>query len=315
MDALEPVTIHATIGSLADAARTRLLLLLGRHELSVNELCAVVQMPQSTVSRHLKVLVDEGWLVSRADGPSRYYRMSGRLEPTAKRLWQVVREDLTVRAESVQDEARVEQVLHERRTRSQEYFASFAGQWEKTRADLFGAHAGFAGLMSLLGDDLVIGDLGCGTGVVAAELAPVAGRVIAVDESKAMLSAAKRRVSPFANVELRFGQLESLPISAGELDAAVLSLVLHYIAEPERVLSEARRAMKVGGRVVVVDMMAHGRADYREQMGHVWQGFREDQMRGWMEECGFERMKWRGLTAATDARGPMLFAMSGVAGA
>jgi SAM-dependent methyltransferase len=312
MDTVDPTSLHATIGSLADVTRTRLLLVLARHELSVNELCAVVRLPQSTVSRHLKVLADEGWLASRADGPSRFYRMSTRLDPTARRLWQVVREELSARAESAQDEARVEQVLSERRTRSQEFFSSAAGQWESMRSDLFGAHAGFAGLLSLLSDDVVIGDLGCGTGIVSAELAAVASRVIAVDESKAMLAAAKRRVSSFDNVELRVGQLESLPIADAELDAAVLSLVLHYVAEPVRVLAEARRALRPGGRVVVVDMMAHAHAEYREQMGHVWQGFSEEQLRAWLEECGFTRLRWRGLPAAADAKGPMLFAMSGV---
>lgn len=305
--------IHATIGSLADPTRTRLLLLLSRHELSVNELCAAVQLPQSTVSRHLKLLSDEDWLITRSEGPSRYYRLAPRLEPTAKRLWQVVRSDLAKQPEAAQDEARARQVQSERRTRSQEFFSSAAGQWDGLRAELFGAHAGFAGLLALVADDVVIGDLGCGTGVVSAELAPYAGRVIAVDESRAMLSAARRRLHDCDNVELRSGALEALPIDDGELDAAVLSLVLHYVPEPVAVLSEARRALKPGGRLVLVDMIAHGRAEYREAMGHVWQGFTEEQVRAWLAECGFERVRWRGLAAEPGAKGPVLFAASGTA--
>jgi SAM-dependent methyltransferase len=304
--------IHGRLGSLADATRTRLLLLLSRHELSVNELCAAVQLPQSTVSRHLKVLSDEGWLGTRSEGPSRYYRLA-RLEGTPRRLWQVVREDLARRPEAVQDEARAAQVLSERRTRSQEFFSSAAGQWDAVRAELFGVHAALAGLLALLGDDIVIGDLGCGTGVVAAELAPFAGRVIAVDESKAMLTAARRRLGSCDNVELRAGALEALPVSDGELDAAVLSLVLHYVPEPVRALQEARRVVRRGGRIVVVDMLEHGRAEYREAMGHVWQGFTQEQMTGWLEESGFERVRWRSLVAEAGAKGPVLFAASGVA--
>src|SRR5690606_10808799 len=142
--------------------------------------------------------------------------------------------------------SRATQVLSERRTRSQEFFSSAAGQWDALRAELFGAHAGLAGLLALMDDDLVIGDLGCGTGAVSAELAPYAGRVIAVDESRAMLSAARRRLHDCDNVELRSGALEALPIEDGELDAAVMSLVLHYVPEPVAVLSEARRALKPG---------------------------------------------------------------------
>ncbi|HEX6307478.1 MAG TPA: metalloregulator ArsR/SmtB family transcription factor, partial [Longimicrobiales bacterium] len=256
--------IHGRIGSLADPTRTRLLLLLARHELSVGELCAAVQLPQSTVSRHLKLLSDEEWVVTRSEGPSRYYRLAPRLDAAAKRLWQVVRDELASTAEAAQDEARAVQLLSERRTRSQEFFSSRAGQWDAVRTELFGARAGLAGLLALLRDDAVMGDLGCGTGAVAAELAPYVGRVIAVDESKAMLASARRRLHGRDNVELRAGSLEALPIEDGELDAAVMSLVLHYVPEPVAALSEARRSIVPGGRILVVDMMAHGRAEYRE---------------------------------------------------
>jgi SAM-dependent methyltransferase len=302
--------IHGRLGSLADATRTRLLLLLARHELSVGELCGALQLPQSTVSRHLKTLGDEGWLSTRSEGPSRFYRMSTRLDGTSRRLWAVVREELARRPESAGDEARAQQVLAARRTRSQEFFSTAAGQWDAVRAELFGARGGLAGLLALLGDDVIIGDLGCGTGAGAAELAPFAGRVIAVDESKAMLSAARRRLQPFGNVELRHGALESLPLGNDELDAALLSLVLHYVPEPALALAEACRALKPGGRLVVVDMLQHGRAEYREQFGHVWQGFGEAQVRGWMEEAGFTGVRWHGLAPDPSAKGPVLFAAS-----
>jgi hypothetical protein len=71
--------------------------------------------------------------------------------------------------------------------------------------------------------------------------------------------------------------------------------------------------LKAGGRLIVVDMMAHGHAEYREAMGHVWQGFTEEQMRAWLAECGFTRVRWRGLAAEPGAKGPVLFAASGVA--
>src|SRR5690606_14571193 len=207
-------------------------------------------------------------------------------------------------------EARAVQVLSERRTRSQEFFSSRAGQWDAVRSELFGARAGLAGLLALLPDDVVIGDLGWGTGVVGAELSPYVGRVVAVDESRAVLSAARRRLHDRGNVELRSGSLEALPVEDAELDAAVLSLVLHYVPEPVAALSEARRVLVSGGRVVVVDMMAHGRTEYREAMGHVWQGFTEDQVRAWLAECGFADVRWRALPPESGAKGPVLFAAS-----
>lgn len=301
------VDVHARLGSLADANRTRLLLLLARHELSVNELCGAVQLPQSTVSRHLKVLSEEGWLISRAEGPSRFYRLAPRLDRGARRLWRVVRDELAEDPEAAQDEARATQVLGQRRARAREFFSTAAAQWDALRTELVGARAGLAGLLALLGDGLVVGDLGCGTGAVAAELAPFVGKVIGVDESRAMLTTARRRLGEHANVDLRAGDLETLPIEDGELDAAVFSLVLHYVPEPAVALREALRALRPGGRLVIVDMVEHGRTEYREQMGHVWQGFREAQVRGWLEEAGYERIRWLPLPPDPQAKGPVLF--------
>jgi SAM-dependent methyltransferase len=302
-----PENLHGRLGSLADPTRTRLLLLLGRHELSVTELCGAVQLPQSTVSRHLKVLGDEGWLTSRAEGPSRFYRLA-RLGGVERKLWQVVRDELSAAPESVQDASRAQQMLRQRRARSQEFFSTAAGQWDALRAELFGARAGMAGLLGLLDDDLVVGDLGCGAGVVTLELAPYVARVVAVDESKAMLAAARRRLGGYDNVELRMGELESLPVADGELDMAVLSLVLHYLPEPPLALAEAWRALRAGGRLLVVDMIEHGRTELREQMGHMWPGFGEAQLRVWLAESGFGRVRWHELRPESGAKGPLLFA-------
>ena len=69
------VAILEHMSALADPTRCRMLLLLEKHELTVSELCAVLQMPQSTVSRHLKTLADDDWVTSRRDGTSRFYSM------------------------------------------------------------------------------------------------------------------------------------------------------------------------------------------------------------------------------------------------
>ena len=79
--------IFDRLGILADPTRGRLLLLLEGHDLAVGELCSVLQQPQSTVSRHLKVLADNGWLKSWRDGTSRRYRLEvERLQPPARQL-------------------------------------------------------------------------------------------------------------------------------------------------------------------------------------------------------------------------------------
>ena len=205
--------------SLADATRCRLLLVLERHELSVTDLCGALQLPQSTVSRHLKTLSDEGWVVSRADGASRYYRMPGpELESAARRLWQVVKEQVAATPAALRDMDRLRRVLAERRTKSDEFFASASGQWDRMREELFGGRTELLAPLGLLDPKWVVGDLGTGTGQLSQTLAPFVSRVIAVDGSSAMLKAAKARLSDLPNVELRRGELEGLPIADGELD-------------------------------------------------------------------------------------------------
>jgi ArsR family transcriptional regulator len=156
----------------------------------------------------------------------------------------------------------------------------------------------------------VVGDLGCGTGQLAEVVAPYVGRVVAVDESPDMLEAAGRRLEETGaedRVELREGRLESLPMEDGELDVALLSLVLHYVPRPDLALSEAARALRPGGRILVVDMVAHDRQEYAEEMGHRWSGFAEDQLRAWLEESGFEDARYRHLPMDEEAKGPVLF--------
>jgi SAM-dependent methyltransferase/DNA-binding transcriptional ArsR family regulator len=296
------------LGILADPLRGRLLLLLDRHELTVSELTAVLQLPQSTVSRHLRVLVDDGWLVARADGASHLYRLAGgQLEASAKRLWHLVREQVGATAVAAADAQRLAGVLAQRRTRSQEFFSRAAGQWDGLRAELFGARPDLGAAFGFLDEEWTVGDLGCGTGQFAAALAPFVRRVIGVDQSRAMLVSARRRLSGLDNVELRSGDLEALPIEDGELDAAAVVLVLHYAVDPPRTLAEAHRALRPGGRLLVVDMVPHEHEDYRQQMGHLWQGFSADHIGGWLEEVGFKRCRYRLLATDPKARGPGLF--------
>src|SRR5688500_2609023 len=196
------------LSTLSDPTRSRLLHVLGNREPPVTALCSVLQLPQSTVSRHLKILSDDGWVSSRADGTSRYYRLEATLEPAAQQLWTIVRDQVAETAAGRQDARRVESVVSERRSRSQEFFSSVAGQWDSVRHDLFGDRSPLAGMLALLDPDATIADLGCGTGSRTATLAPFVGRVIAVDASAAMLAAARRRLDGVTNVEIRQGELE-----------------------------------------------------------------------------------------------------------
>ena len=302
-----PILDHMT--ALSDPTRCRMLMLLEKQELTVSELCAILQMPQSTVSRHLKTLSDDDWVTSRRDGTSRFYSMPiDDLDSAAKRLWPIIREQVASTTNASQDDRRLRGVLARRRAKSQEFFASAAGGWDHLRGELFGDEFFLWAVLGLIDPALVVGDLGCGTGQLTETVAPYVRRVISVDGSTDMLDAARHRLGGAKNVELRQGELENLPIDSGELDVAMLSLVLHYSPSPARALAEVGRVVRKSGRVLVVDMLPHDRQEYQQQMGHVWLGFSEKQITRFLTGAGFGEVRVRMLPADPDAKGPALFA-------
>lgn len=301
-------TLLDSFSALADATRCRLLAVVEDHELTVSELCTVLQLPQSTVSRQLKVLSDARWLASRRDGTSRYYTLA-LADEAHRQLWDLTRAQMADRPGAAQDARRLERVLKLRTTASQRFFATSAAQWDRVRDELFGREFLPSALLGLLDDTWVVGDLGCGTGVVASAVAPHVARVIGVDASEEMLATARGRAGHLRNVDWRVGTLESLPIEPATLDAAVLMLVLHHVPAPVTALAEAHRALRPGGRLLLVDMLAHHREEYRQQMGHVWLGFGDDQIRRFLTQAGFTSMRLSPLPEDPAAKGPGLFAV------
>ncbi|HTR76772.1 MAG TPA: metalloregulator ArsR/SmtB family transcription factor [Gemmatimonadaceae bacterium] len=305
-----------SLTALADPTRSRILLLLERHELTVGELCTALRLPQSTVSRHLKLLMDDQWLVVRGDGTSRYYSMKVEgLDAPLRDLWTVVRAQLVDSETAARDVQRAENVIEKRQSKMRVFFSNAAAQWDELRTEMIGARTDLLAMLEFLDERWVVGDLGCGTGHVAAALAPCVAHVIAVDESGPMLTAARERLAPFDNVELQEGTIEALPIDDATLDVATLFLVAHFISDPERAIGAIRRVLKPGGRLVIVDLVTHDRTDYVAELGHVWQGFRSEQMLDWLAHAGFTSCRYRQLPADPSAVGPTLFVASGRRGA
>lgn len=205
------------------------------------------------------------------------------------------------------DARRLDKVLARRSETSQRFFASKAGQWDRLRDELFGANFALGALMGLLPDTWVVGNLGCGTGATTAFLAPHVARVIGVDASAEMLAAAAARLGRCANVDLRKGTLEALPIDRASLDGAVMMLVLHHVPAPADALAEAARVVRPGGRLLLVDMAPHEHDEYRRQMGHVWLGFSEEHVRRLLTHAGFMDIRIQPLPSADAAKGPGLF--------
>ena len=311
MTAIAQAGIFDDLTTLSDVTRSRMLLLLDRNELTVTELCSVLQLPQSTVSRHLKTLLDAEWVSSRREGTSRFYTLMLDARGTAaRRLWTLLREQVGSTAAADQDARRLKAVISRRQSKSREFFDSAAGQWDKLREELFGRASHLQALPGLLDPQWKVGDLGCGTGHAAAALAPFVQQVIAVDRSGDMLQNARKRLRDWPNVDVRRGELEALPIGDRELDAATLLLVLHHLPKPGEALREAARVLRPGGRLLICDMLPHDREEYRQQMGHIWLGFGEEQIRGLLTDAGFGGIRVVPLASNTAAKGPALFVAS-----
>ncbi len=256
-------------------------------ELSVAELVHVLGLPQSTVSRHLKPLRDCSLVETRREGTSVYYRKGPALLQTS--LEKVLESELARLTTAKEDAAAVKKILEQRRQRSRDFFEKMAGKYgELTQpgggwaALAAGMAAGFSGL------DVV--DLGAGEGELAMLLARYAGSVTAVDQSKAMLKEVRHRAETagLGNViKVCEGDLESLPLKNETADVVFMSQVLHHAAQPSVAIGEAKRILRNGGRIILLDLVKHDQDWVREQWADQWLGFEEQEVGGWLKAAGF----------------------------
>ena len=309
----EPPALLERLSTLSDLGRLRLLRLLEREELSVGELARALQLPQSTVSRHLKVLHERGWVGKRSAGTASLYRLdAGALGPEEAALWTLARQQLGTSPTLTGDDARLAEVLTERRGDSRAFFGRLGGEWDELRGELFGGDFTAEALLSFVSPAWTIADLGCGTGNAVERLAPIVKKVVAIDREPAMLDAARRRLERFDNIEFRAGDLLDLPLDDASVDAVMVFLVLHHLPDPAAAVAEMARVLRPGGVVMIVDMVLHDRDLYRHTMGHVHLGFDESTIAGWLPDTGLSHLTYRRLRPDTTARGPGLFVATAV---
>lgn len=297
----------ARLSALADEVRLRLLALLDGEELAVSEIAEVLQLPQSTVSRHLKQLADGDWVRVRAERTSNFYSFAGAELPEGVRgIWTAARAELAGWPALEQDRLRLREVLAARRASVPSFFAGVAGEWDRLRRELYGERFTDEALLGLLPSSWVVADLACGSGTVAARLAPAVARVIGVDASPEMLEAARLRSQGLANVELRRGDLAALPLESNGCDAALLLLALTHVESPAAALAELARVLRPGGRAVVVDLLRHDRDAFRRRMGQLRPGFEPEELERLLAAAGLTGVAVRPVPPEPEAKGPAL---------
>lgn len=300
---IQPAAISSLFKALADPARLRILHLLNCEELTVGELVRILELPQSTISRHLRVLREHGLVTDRPVGPAAFYRASlvGEADSPEFLIRRDLQQILAPAALAPALREALERVLALREPDSESFFDRMAAHWDSLREDCFGPTFHLEALLHLLPREWTVADLGAGTGYLLPPLARHFRQVIAVDSSHAMLDLAQRRIrdAGLANVNLREGDLAELPLAAGEVDLALLVLILHHLAEIRPALAELGRVVAEGGHILILEYFPYDNELFRRRMADRRPGLAPDLLRAWLAEAGFSAFElWNVPTPA-----------------
>jgi ArsR family transcriptional regulator len=296
-------SLQKVFKTLADSTRVRILALLEREELAVQELMDVLAMAQSRVSRHLGILREAGLLRDRREGTYVFYRFATPKGGAWSDAWQLARRELAGDPAAKRDAAALVRVVEARASRIRTFFDSVGPEWDALRKvfndDALRARA----IAHLAPPSWTVCDVGTGTGILAKDLARLGLRVIAVDHSPRMLEAARSSLEAEGYaVELRLGEAHALPLADGEVNAALAHMVLHYVPQPAEALREMARIVKPGGVVVVVDFVRHEAEWMREELGVLWLGFQTDEIVRWLGDAGLESVRVEHFAIPSPAR-------------
>ena len=281
-----------SLRALADPTRLRIMALLEKDELSVNELQEITRMGQSRISTHLGLLQDAGLLQSRRDGKRTCYRLNQEADAVAREFIQLAVRGAMETEEYASDRLNLKRVLTRRNEQAQVYFNQIAGRFDRAYGPGRSWQA-FGHLLLRILPSLVVADLGSGEGLLSELLARRCKRVIAVDNSEKIVAfgAAKARKNGLKNLEFRLGHLENPPVDPDSMDLVILSQALHHAAVPAEAIGSAHRILRRGGQVMILDLLQHQFEKARELYGDRWLGFAESDLHRWLEAAGFKKIE------------------------
>ncbi len=271
--------------ALADGTRLRLLNLLRRHELNVNELMLILGMGQSRISRHLKIMSSAGLLTWRREGLWVFYTSAQ--EGLAHTFIEQIKPFLEGELFKA-DLALATGMLEERAQKTRQFFNTIAEDWDKLSREIMGGFDLAATVLRRMPSCAVAADLGCGTGNVLHAMLQKAQTVIGVDGSSRMLELARRRFAAEGErVSLRIGDLSHLPLRDAEADFVSLNMVLHHLAHPVEVLREIKRVLAPSGLLLLTDFNQHNDERMRLEYGDHWLGFTQEVLHAHLSKAGF----------------------------
>jgi len=278
--------------ALSDPTRLRIVSLLQRDELSVNELQEITRMGQSRISTHLALLLDSELVQSRREGKRTFYRLNPQLNDTSGEFVELAIRGAKELREHADDELNLKRIINRRREQAQIYFNQVAGRFDRVYGPGRSWQA-FGHLLLRVLPPLVVADLGAGEGLLSELLARRCKKVIAVDNSEKIVAfgAAKAKKNNLKNLEFRLGDLQNPPIDPNSVDLAILSQALHHAEEPGKAIAAAHRLLKPGGQIMILDLSKHNFDRAHELYGDRWLGFAESDLHRWLEETGFKKIE------------------------
>ena len=229
----------ARFKALADPVRARLVALCGAAECSVSELTQVTGLSQPRVSQHLKQLIAAGLLERFRDGHFVYYRAPTRADSAAeiRRLQALLPDDEPEFRRDVEKLRELRDATNREATDSAD-----------VNRFLYKALVEMT-MSSPIGDLL---DIGCGQGRLLKLLASRAHRVVGVDidPQARRLARAELLLAGLPNCTLRQGDMYALPFDDANFDMIILDDVLVGAERPASAVTEAKRLLKEGGRIL-----------------------------------------------------------------
>ncbi|WP_157015930.1 ArsR/SmtB family transcription factor [Mesorhizobium xinjiangense] len=277
-----------TLKAAAESSRMRILYLLSCGDLTVSDLTEVLNQSQPRVSRHLKLLLDEGLIGRYQEGSWAFFRLSD-AEATREFVQNLLSRVDPSQAPVDRDLERLALVKRKRQERAADYFRANAESWDRIRSLHVPDAAVEQAILDLIGERpfQTMLDLGTGTGRMLEILSPRFQRGIGVDMSREMLIVARANLDKagIANAQVRQGDIYAPPVERDSIDLVAIHQVLHYLEEPGLAIAEAARLLRPSGRLLIVDFAPHELEFLREQHAHVRLGFADGQMEEWLEEA------------------------------
>lgn len=281
-----------SLRALSDPTRLRIVALLEKDELSVNELQEITRLGQSRISTHLGMLSDCELVQSRREGKRTFYKLNPQASSTTGEFIQLAIRGAKELPEHAGDQINLKRILARRREQAQLFFNQVAGRFDRVYGPGRSWQA-FGHLLLRILPPLSVADLGAGEGLLSELLARRCKKVIAVDNSEKIVEfgAAKARKNGLKNLEFRLGDLQNPPIETGSVDLVILSQALHHAADPAAALVAAFKLLKTPGQVLILDLLAHKFEKARELYGDRWLGFAESDLQRWLELAGFKKIE------------------------